>query len=55
MAGADYETPQVCIECLRCIRHYRELCPGLVVWSREGCISASKPWREKREAKSCEQ
>lgn len=47
MAG-DYSFPQVCNECLRCIRHYKNLCPGLVVFTREGCIEASRNWREER-------
>ncbi|HBX22640.1 MAG TPA: hypothetical protein DEF34_03230 [Desulfotomaculum sp.] len=42
-------TPQTCRECLSCIRHYNRLCPGLVVFTRDGCISASETWRKERD------
>ena len=47
MAG-DYTMPQTCRECLSCIRCYKGICPGLVVFTREGCMAASEPWRKER-------
>lgn len=48
MAG-DYTMPETCAECLSCIRHYNRLCSGLVVFTREGCQTASLPWRKDRD------
>lgn len=51
MSGATNESPPICEECLCCIRHYNGLCPGLIVFSREGCREASAGWRAERDAK----
>lgn len=48
MAG-EYRFPHLCDECLSCIRYGNQLCPGLIVFTREGYISASRRWREGRQ------
>ena len=49
MGKEAYKIKQLCTECLCCIRHYNGLCPGLIIFSRSGCQTASETWRKERD------